>query len=185
MMQRFGRGNRRPLLGRVGAAGGRRTARLARRSMAEGNYQLAAELFEEMAQTAAARGFQQHAPLLLLKAGRAKLHSGQLNAAMDLIFQGLQGFAAADQPFALERAGRRVVIELRQLGFEPAAVEVEQWLAGQNPEASAPTSSATSTPQRLPTNCPQCGASLRPDEVEWFDDRSAECPYCASVVQSQ
>ena len=35
---------------------------------------------------------------------------------------------------------------------------------------------------RLPAACPQCGAPLRSDEVEWIDTMSAECNYCGAVV---
>lgn len=35
---------------------------------------------------------------------------------------------------------------------------------------------------RLPGRCPQCGAPLRSDQVEWVDAQSAECPYCGGVV---
>ena len=33
------------------------------------------------------------------------------------------------------------------------------------------------------SHCPSCGASLRPDEVEWLDDVTAECAYCGSPVR--
>ena len=39
--------------------------------------------------------------------------------------------------------------------------------------------------QRLPSNCPQCGAPVRGDEIEWINQYSAECIYCGSVVQTE
>jgi hypothetical protein len=39
--------------------------------------------------------------------------------------------------------------------------------------------------QRLPPTCPQCGAQVRGDEVEWINQYSAECIYCGSVVQTE
>lgn len=38
-------------------------------------------------------------------------------------------------------------------------------------------------PLRLPTACPQCGAPVRADEVEWIDPSSAECTFCGAVIQ--
>jgi hypothetical protein len=35
----------------------------------------------------------------------------------------------------------------------------------------------------LPTQCPGCGAPVRPDEVDWLDDVTAECEYCGSPVR--
>jgi hypothetical protein len=37
---------------------------------------------------------------------------------------------------------------------------------------------------RLPARCPFCGASVRPDEVEWLDDASVACAYCKSTIQA-
>ena len=37
----------------------------------------------------------------------------------------------------------------------------------------------------LPGVCPKCGAPLRPAEVEWVDDRSAECSYCGALVSTE
>jgi hypothetical protein len=36
----------------------------------------------------------------------------------------------------------------------------------------------------LPPNCPQCGAPLRSDEVDWIDNQSAECGFCGSVIKT-
>ena len=37
---------------------------------------------------------------------------------------------------------------------------------------------------RLPGSCPKCGAPVHSDEVEWIDARSAECPYCGTVLRA-
>ena len=39
--------------------------------------------------------------------------------------------------------------------------------------------------QRLPPACPQCGAPVRGDEIDWINQYSAECIYCGSVVQTE
>jgi hypothetical protein len=35
----------------------------------------------------------------------------------------------------------------------------------------------------LPTNCPNCGATVHRDEVEWVDDNTVECEYCGTLVR--
>ncbi len=37
---------------------------------------------------------------------------------------------------------------------------------------------------RLPSSCPQCGAPVRSDEVDWIDNTSAECLFCGGVIQT-
>ncbi|MGD0003140.1 MAG: hypothetical protein ABSE06_02795 [Anaerolineaceae bacterium] len=39
--------------------------------------------------------------------------------------------------------------------------------------------------QRLPPTCPQCGAPVRGDEVDWINQYSAECIYCGAVIQTE
>jgi len=37
----------------------------------------------------------------------------------------------------------------------------------------------------LPTACPQCGAPLRADEVEWADESTAECNFCGALIRAE
>jgi len=37
---------------------------------------------------------------------------------------------------------------------------------------------------RLPEKCSSCGAGIRPNEVKWLDDVTAECHYCGSVIKA-
>jgi hypothetical protein len=53
---------------------------------------------------------------------------------------------------------------------------------------STPITHVESAPLKrplLPTHCPACGAAVRPDEVEWLDDVTAECAYCGSPVREE
>lgn len=34
----------------------------------------------------------------------------------------------------------------------------------------------------LPRTCPSCGSPVRPNEVTWLDDKTAECAYCGQVL---
>lgn len=38
---------------------------------------------------------------------------------------------------------------------------------------------------RLPSTCPQCGAPLRSDLVEWIDESSAACDFCDSTIYTE
>ena len=34
----------------------------------------------------------------------------------------------------------------------------------------------------LPSNCSQCGAPIRSQDVKWISSKSAACPYCGSTL---
>jgi len=36
----------------------------------------------------------------------------------------------------------------------------------------------------LPAACDSCGAPLVPDDVDWHDAQTAECPYCGTVLKA-
>lgn len=78
--------------------------------------------------------------------------------------------------------GTRVISELNEGGLKKEAAEIETWLKNVSPMTSSPD-----PPRKrpvLPTHCPACGAALRPDEVEWLDEVTAECAYCGSSVRA-
>ncbi len=153
--------------------------------MAIGNYPAAAVAFEQLAGAAAGRGGPR-APWLFLQAGRARLLSGQVPAGMEHFQKGLSLFAAQSQFAPLSRSGLSLAAELRQRGLEAEAAQVEAWVRAGLPAGFVPTQAAAGKPRGvLPTNCPGCGAPLRPDEVEWRDSLSAECPYCGSVIRAE
>jgi hypothetical protein len=149
----------------------------------KGEYGRAGELFETIAETAAARGGPR-APLFYLQAGRARILAGQTTLGMPSLKRGLQLLAEHGRYLRLRRAGRRVISELNERGLMKEASEVEAWLKNVS-------SSAQETPEAkvmrpiLPTHCPSCGAAVRPDEVEWLDDLTAECDYCGSLLREQ
>lgn len=147
----------------------------------KGEYGRAAELFEQIAQAADARGGPR-APIFHLQAGRARLFAGQTKLAMPSLLRGLELFAQRQQFQRLQTAGQRTLVELRERGLTAEAAQVEALLGN---TGTLPASAAASPARRpvLPTHCPYCGAALRPDEVEWLDDITAECAYCGSPVR--
>lgn len=149
----------------------------------KGEYGRAAELFEQIAQTADARGARR-APLFHLQAGRARVLAGQSALGIPSLKRGLALLEERRQIPQLERAGTRVVAELRDHELDDDAAEIESWLRTvlpSLPEAGPP--GETRKRPMLPTHCASCGAGVRPDEVEWLDDTTAECAYCGSPVR--
>jgi hypothetical protein len=146
----------------------------------KGEYGRAGELFEKMAETTAARGGPR-APLFYLQAGRARILAGQTSLGMPSLNRGLELLEQRGQLHRLDQAGRRVILELQEQGLQREASDIEAWLQNALP----PTPSVMPEAKRpvLSTGCPSCGAAVRPDEVEWLDDVTAECGYCGSPIR--
>jgi len=162
-----------------------RALQRAHRSMENGDYANAAEIFERLARGAHDRGILRQAPRLYLQGGRASILAGNTDKGADLLRQGLNIFAEAQRWGHLHQAGTRVVEELEQWGHSDLAQEFDGWLKGilpEKPEAYQRPTKAASRPQ-LPIHCPSCGGPIRADEVEWLDATTAECPYCGSGVR--
>lgn len=149
----------------------------------KGEYGRAAELYERIAQAADARGGPR-APILHLQAGRSRIYAGQIVQGMPSLKRGLELFAERGQLHKLQTMGSRVVSELKERGLTKEAAEIEALLKGAAPSMPAtPTETIATKKPNLPTHCPSCGAPLRPDEVEWLDEVTAECGYCGSPVR--
>lgn len=149
----------------------------------KGEYGRAGELFEKIAETASARGGRR-ASLFYLQAGRARILAGQTSLGMPSLKRGLELLAQNRRFLQLHRAGRRVIVELNARGLKSEASEIEAFL-NTNLMYVPPTDLQPAPINRtvLPTHCPACGAAVRPDEVEWLDDVTAECAYCGSPVR--
>ena len=151
----------------------------------KGEYGRAGELFEQIAQKADARGGAR-APIFHLQAGRARIFAGQTKLGMPSLQRGLELFAQRGELHKLQRASQRVVTELRSRGLNDEAAELEAWLkilAPSMPIVNVQPSFAKRP--ALPTHCPSCGAALKPDEVGWLDDVTAECAYCGSPIRNE
>ena len=149
-------------------------------AFSKGEYGRAAELFEQIARAADDRGGPR-APLFHLQAGRARVLAGQTALGLPSLKRGLDLLAQRKQFQKLDQFGTRTVEELNEHGLKKEADEISTWLKTVLPYAS----SFNAPPKKPvpPTHCPSCGAPLRPDEVEWLDDVTAECGYCGSPVR--
>jgi hypothetical protein len=149
----------------------------------KGEYGRAGELFEKIAQTADARGGPR-APIFYLQAGRARVFAGQTRLGIPSLKRGLELFAQRGQLHRLHHAGARVLAELTERGLTAEATEMEAFLKNLAPSTPNLETSPLKRPV-LPTHCPSCGAAVRPDEVEWLDDATAECAYCGSPIREE
>ena len=146
----------------------------------KGEFGRAAELFEQIAQGADARGGPR-APLFHLQAGRSRILAEQTALGMPSLKRGLELLSQRKQFGRLHNAGQRLMAELQERGLTKEANEIAALI-----HSEAPSTEAHLIPTKqpiLPTHCPQCGAALRPDEVEWLDESTAECAYCGSPVR--
>ena len=122
--------------------------------------------------------------LFHLQAGRARIYAGQTALGIPSIKRGLALLVERKQFQRLIQARRRALTELRERGLNEEAAGIDAWLKSISPESSEfETQIPPSKKPVLPTHCPQCGAALKPDEVEWLDEITAECGYCGSPVR--
>jgi hypothetical protein len=151
----------------------------------KGEYGRAAELFERIAEGADARGGPR-APLFLLQAGRARIFAGQTKLGMPSLKRGLELLAERQQFQRLQDAGQRVIAELNARGLSSEVTDIEILLKTHLPAKFAfePPVASTKKPI-LPTHCASCAAAMKPDEVEWLDEVTAECGYCGSPVREE
>ena len=150
----------------------------------KGEYGRAAELYERIAQAADARGGPR-APILHLQAGRSRVYAGQTSLGMLSLKRGLELFAQRGQLQKLQNMGSRIVLELNERGLTKEAAEIQAMLKGSATAMPAMADPASAQKPILPTHCPSCGAGLKPDEVEWLDEVTAECAYCGSPVREE
>jgi hypothetical protein len=155
----------------------------AHQMMESGNYQGAAEQFEAIARIAESRGGPR-VPQLHLQAGRARLLAGQNETGLAHVKHGLSLLAQRGDWPHLHRAGNRALAELNQRGLTAEAEEISDFLKANLPGDFVPPRNITPAKKPvLPTHCPSCGGALRPDEVDWLDEDTAECAYCGSPVR--
>ncbi len=156
--------------------------RRANELMEAGNYVESALAFEKIASIAEARGGAR-AHIFHLRAGRAFVLAEDVEKGILHIKRGLTMIAAKRQWEPLNRFGKRAVDELNELGLNKEAQEIADLLKKRLPER-VDMLREKSRPS-LPIKCPSCGAPIRSDEVEWIDEKSAECVFCGNPVRGE
>ena len=152
--------------------------------MAAGDYAGAAGAFKELAQRAEDR-FPQRAPFLFMQTGHAAILGGDTKAGVAHLRRGLTIFASQGRIAKMQAFGQRAIEELQERGLNAEAEEIASLLNANLPKEIPVENSAPARKPVLPTHCPSCGAAVRPDEVEWLDDTTAECAYCGSPVRGE
>jgi hypothetical protein len=157
----------------------------ANRLFEEGQFAPAAGQFEQLAEAARA-GKVRVAPRLFVQAARAHWRAGSLPRGMQLLRSGVEILIAAGAFAAARRIVASAAAELESLNHTGEAEEAKKLLAEipAAPEEEAAAAAPAARPV-LPTHCPQCGAVVRTDEVEWIDERTAECGYCGSPIRPE
>lgn len=156
----------------------------ANRMMENGDYKNAAESFRTLAK-GAEEYFPHRAPFLYIEAGRAAILGRDIKSGMANLRRGLTILADQGRLTRLQILGQRITNELQARGLNAEAEEIVNLLNGNLPSK---TSAEPATPQKrpsLPTHCPSCGAVVKPDELEWLDEVTAECSYCGSPIRDE
>jgi hypothetical protein len=152
--------------------------------MEAGNYAEATLAFYDLAKTAEDR-FPERAPVLYIEAGRAAILSGDNKKGVAHFRSALTLLGTQQRFHRLYKVGGRIIEELRERGLNAEADEVASVLRNND---QAPAEREAPAPKKraiLPTHCPSCGAAVRPDEVEWLDELTAECDYCGSPIRAE
>jgi hypothetical protein len=72
--------------------------------------------------------------------------------------------------------------EFIKRGMKTAAEALSKEFGDRVPQ-SISLDSHTAQLNRLPSNCPNCGASLRQSDVKWTDAHIIECGYCGTPIR--
>jgi hypothetical protein len=151
--------------------------------MAEGKYAEAAQAYANLAQGAENR-FPNRAPFLFMAAGNAAVLSGDTKAGLAHMRHGLTILAAQGRFPRMRAFGQRAMDELRARNLNAEADEIASLLNANLPHG-IPAAVAAPKKPILPTHCPSCGGAVRPDEIDWLDEITAECAYCGSPLRGE
>ncbi|MBN1264520.1 MAG: hypothetical protein JXA25_03445 [Anaerolineales bacterium] len=156
--------------------------RYANRFMEAGHFIDAANIFNDLARKAEDRSIPR-APQLYIQAGRALTLAGEIDNGMLSLNKGLQLMLDHYQLQRFQVASYRVIQDLRKQGFENQALQLENTFAEYSKNRpTTPVKPQTQHPP-LPPSCPDCGAVVRPEELEWINKNQAYCDYCGSVLE--
>jgi hypothetical protein len=159
--------------------------------MADGQWTEAARVFERLAEADRNRGMPIRAAHLILQASRARLAAGDVDAALEHAREGLRLFVRGGRVERVPAILSRMTAALRDKGYGAHADALEREVTQaleemglSSEETGQPVPEVTERRGTLPAHCNGCGAPLVPDEVEWHDAYTAECPYCGTVIKA-
>jgi len=156
--------------------------RHAHRCMETGRFIDAASIFRDLAKKAEDNALPR-APQLYLQAGRAQILGGDLRAGLFSLEYGLNLMIKLDQHTRFHAASQRVFHDLRELGYADQAEQMEARLSDSS--AAVENNPSPEIHVNLPSACPKCGATIKPDELAWINTTRAYCDYCGSVLEGK
>ncbi len=169
----------------------RRALARAHHLMADERFTEAAEIFDRLSTIAYSRKMFVRAADLTLQAARADLAADDAAQSLERTRKALRLFMRGERAERIPRVVSRIAEAFRERGYTHQADQLEReaaqmleaqglsWEDMQRREPSIPEQRGS-----LPAQCEGCGASLRPDEVEWHDAETAECLYCGALVKT-
>ncbi|NOZ06988.1 MAG: hypothetical protein GXP41_11675 [Chloroflexi bacterium] len=159
--------------------------------MAEGQFVAAAQAFARLSDEVKEEGLPGRAANLALQAARAYLAADSVEAAVQWATTGIGLFVRGGRAGRVNVVLPKITSALRNKGHEAEAVQVEQEAKrlldelGLSLDELGPRGpQMAETRGTLPAQCTSCGAPLVPHDVEWHDNRTAECPYCGSILKA-
>ncbi len=160
---------------------------LANKDLDQGNCLEAAQIYEYLGESFTEKQAAR-AAYLYLQAGRAFVQGDQVKHAMECFNLGFSMLAKAKRTQLMLLIGNRIVGELNYRGLRNEAQLVVNWMdammGGAIQSFGRPAASYDPTRPRLPIKCPFCQGTLLPNELDWLDFATAECPFCGSAVSS-
>lgn len=157
----------------------------------KGQFAEAARIFGRLSEGARRHGRPLRAANLALRAAQAYLVADDVEAALVQAERTIRLLARGGPPERVPRVLSRIAEALRERGYEDEADQLthyaDQVLKGVGrslDEMETQSPRVTERRASLPDRCGGCGASLIPDDVEWHDTRTAECPYCGAIVKA-
>jgi len=159
--------------------------------MADGQFDAAAESFARLSDEVKGQGLPGRAANLALQAARAYLAANRPDAAVKWATTAVGLLVRGGRPGRVGAVLPRITSALRNKGYDAEATRVEQGAKqlldemGLSLDEMGPRGpQRAETRGTLPAQCTGCGAPLVPDDVEWHDNQTAECPYCGSILKA-
>jgi hypothetical protein len=153
--------------------------------LADGRPVEAAESLVQLAGRLENRGFPRRAANVRAQAARAWIQAKNQSNALDQARVALGQFLQINMPRRAAMFYLNISRSLLDNGMKDAATTMKQEFESKVKALGVIPAPAHAVRGRLPPKCPQYGAPVRSDEVEWIDAASAACGYCGSVIQTE
>lgn len=154
-----------------------------------GKYRKAAVLYDEMYEKGMARGIAR-APQLLIQAGFAWIKASEEEKGIQRLKDHFLVLKEREDWTRMRRISRMCVNRLKDEGYPALSDDLQYWLENEIPQDKLKEVEQHGRDVHvlnrqavdLPSTCPQCGAPVHPAEVEWYNARIAQCPFCDAIL---